>query len=44
MKFREEADYNPSYPFAPEDFTEFKSEADGVNQKITRYLKSKGYL
>lgn len=44
MKFREEADYNPSYPVAPEDFTEFKSEAEGVIQKITRYLKSKGYL
>jgi uncharacterized protein (UPF0332 family) len=44
MKFREEADYNPSYPFAPEDFTEFKSEAEGVIEKITRYLKSKNYL
>lgn len=44
MKFREEADYNPSYSFSPEDFTEFKSEAEGVIQKITNYLKSKGYL
>jgi len=44
MKFREEADYNPSYTFAPEDFTEFKSEAAGVIQKITNYLKSKDYL
>ena len=44
MKFREEADYNPSYPFAPEDFTEFKIEAEGVIQKITRYLESKDYL
>ena len=44
MKFREEADYNPSYSFSPEDFTEFKSEAEGVIQKITNYLKSKDYL
>jgi uncharacterized protein (UPF0332 family) len=44
MKFREEADYNPSYPFAPEDFTEFKSEAEGVIQRITQYQKNKGYL
>jgi len=44
MKFREEADYNSYYPFAPEDFTEFKSEADAVIQKITHYLKNKGYL
>ena len=44
MKFREEADYNPSYTFAPEDFTEFKSEAEGVIQKITHFLRNKGYL
>jgi hypothetical protein len=44
MKFREEADYNSSYTFAPEDFAEFKSEAEGVIQKITNYLKSKDYL
>lgn len=44
MKFREEADYNPSYTFAPEDFTEFKSEAEGLIQKINNYLKSKDYL
>ncbi len=44
MKFREEADYNPSCTFTPEDFTEFKGEVDGLIQKITGYLKSKGYL
>jgi uncharacterized protein (UPF0332 family) len=44
MKFREEADYNPSYSFSPEDFTEFKSEVEGVTQKITNHLKNKGYL
>jgi uncharacterized protein (UPF0332 family) len=44
MKLREEADYNPSYPFTPEDFTEFKSEAEGVIEKITHSLKNKNYL
>jgi uncharacterized protein (UPF0332 family) len=44
MKFREEADYNPSYSFSPEDFTEFKSEAEVVIQKIINYLKNKGYF
>ena len=44
MKIREEADYNPSYPFVPEDFTDFKTEAEGVIQRITHYLKNKDYL
>ena len=44
MKFREEADYNPSYTFAPEDFTEFKSEAERVIQNIIKYVKNRGYL
>jgi uncharacterized protein (UPF0332 family) len=44
MKFREEADYNPSYTFTPEDFAEFKTEAQGVIQKITNYLRNKDYL
>jgi uncharacterized protein (UPF0332 family) len=44
MKFREEADYNPSYTFVPEDFADFKNEAEGVIQRITHYLKNKGYL
>jgi len=44
MKFREEADYNPSYTFAPEDFTEFKNDAETVIQKITINLREKDYL
>jgi uncharacterized protein (UPF0332 family) len=44
MKYREEADYNPSYVFDKEDFTEFKSEAEKVIQKVCTYLKGKGYL
>lgn len=44
MKFREEADYNPSYTFASEDFSEFKSEAEGLIQKIITYLTNRHYL
>jgi hypothetical protein len=44
MKYREEADYNPSYTFAREDFIEFKEESDRLIQKITVYLKANGYL
>ena len=44
MKFREEADYNPSYSFVPEDYTEFKSEAEAVIQKIVNHLKNRGYF
>lgn len=44
MKYREEADYNPSYVFTPEDFIEFKQEAQLVMQKITARLKAEGYL
>jgi uncharacterized protein (UPF0332 family) len=44
MKYREEADYNPSSTFTPEDFTELRSEAAAVIQRITTHLKQKGYL
>ena len=44
MKYREEADYNPSYTFIRDDFNEFKSEAETVIYKITTHLKEKNYL
>ena len=44
MKYREEDDYNPSYTFASEDFTEFKNDAETVIQKITLHLREKDYL
>jgi hypothetical protein len=43
MKYREEADYNPSYVFTPEDYAEFKKEAEIVMHKITSRLKQEGY-
>ncbi len=44
MKYREEADYNPSYVFIPEDFIEFKREAQTLMHKIIAVLNEKGYL
>jgi uncharacterized protein (UPF0332 family) len=44
MKYRQEADYNPSYIFTPEDFIEFKRDAENVMRRITSRLKQEGYL
>ena len=44
MKYREEADYNPSYVFIKEDFIEFKKEAEKLTDKIRDYLKRNDYL
>lgn len=44
MKFRQEADYNPSYTFTRDDFIEFKNEVEEVILKITTYLKERDYL
>ncbi len=44
MKYREEADYNPSYSFTRDDFIELKREAEAVIGKIRTYLKEKNYL
>ena len=44
MKYRQEADYNPSYTFNPEDYVKFKKEAEMVMQRIRSQLKKAGYL
>jgi len=44
MKYREEADYNPSYTFTPEDFIKLREESDRLTEKIMAYLKNIGYL
>jgi len=44
MKYREEADYNPSYVFTKDDFTDFKKEAEALSIKIKSYLKSNRYM
>ena len=44
MKYREEADYNPSYVFTKEDFVEFRKEAEELANTISLFLEEKGYL
>jgi len=44
MKYRQEADYNPSYTFRPEDFIGFKKDAEDVMARIMSRLKQEGYL
>jgi len=44
MKYREEADYNPSYIFTKEDFIEFKKEAEHLADDISNYLKKREYI
>ena len=44
MKYRQEADYNPSYTFTHEDYAEFRKEADVVMDKIRSRLKEERYL
>ncbi len=44
MKYREEADYNPSYTFTKEDYTELRREAEALAVKAETFLRGKGYL
>jgi len=44
MKYREEADYNPSYIFTREDFIEFRNEAENLASMIREHLFKKGYI
>ncbi len=44
MKYREEADYNPSYTFTKKDFIDLKKETKQLAININSYLKKKGYL
>ncbi len=39
MKYREEADYNPSYIFTADDIKTFKQEAEEFKVKIMQYLE-----
>ena len=42
MKYREKADYNPSYAFTRQDFDELLTAAQALNAKINRYLEEQG--
>lgn len=43
MKYREEADYNPSYTFTKDDFEQFRNETLSLTARIDTYLKDKGF-
>lgn len=43
MKYRQEADYNPSYVFTKADYLSFKKDAVNLCTKIEQYLRKKGY-
>ena len=43
MKFREEADYNPSYSFGAQDFHELRSEAEGLARAVVAQVRAAGY-
>jgi len=43
MKLREEADYDPSYVFAPSDYAQLSEEVRGLLARIKDYLKDAGY-
>jgi len=43
MKYREEADYNPSYSFTKEDFQRLREETQGLGERIIGYLTDKDY-
>jgi uncharacterized protein (UPF0332 family) len=44
MKYREEADYNPSYVFAGQDYSALRQEVDMLIGRIQEHLKARGYL
>ncbi|MEW5813828.1 MAG: HEPN domain-containing protein [Spirochaetota bacterium] len=43
MKFREEADYNPSYTFTKEDYIQFREEAASLTALVEMYLHKGGF-
>jgi uncharacterized protein (UPF0332 family) len=43
MKYREEADYNPSYSFSEEDFQQLREEVRELSGRILTYLVGQGY-
>jgi uncharacterized protein (UPF0332 family) len=43
MKYREEADYNPSYSFTPQDYRGMRQEAEALADKVSEHLRQEGY-
>ena len=43
MKYRGEADYNPSYVFTSQDYQDFRNQAVALFQRIEETLSQQGY-
>jgi uncharacterized protein (UPF0332 family) len=44
MKYRQEADYNPSYIFTEADYNELKQDSEDLSNAILQLLEEEGYL
>lgn len=44
MKYRQEADYNPSYVFHPGDYEDFRKDAERRCKFLEKTLRKMGYL
>ncbi len=44
QKYRQEADYAPTYVFTRSDYLEFSREAEQLLTKIENHIKAEGYL
>lgn len=44
MKYREEADYNPSYIFTKKDCDEWRFDVEKLSKNIKEYLRQKKYI
>ncbi len=43
MKYREEADYNPSYPVTGDDYGQMRADATGFIERVRAHLQDQGY-
>jgi uncharacterized protein (UPF0332 family) len=44
MKYREEADYNPSYVFAQDEYLHLRTEVDALMGLIRGFLQAQGFI
>jgi hypothetical protein len=44
MKYREEADYNPSYVFSRDEYLRLRAEVDALTALMREYLKAQGFI
>jgi uncharacterized protein (UPF0332 family) len=44
MKYREEADYNPSYVFSRDEYLHLRAEVDALMGLVRKYLQAQGFI